>query len=81
MSQKYIDENLERREGRTKPVPNQVRWPNSRNVRKWCKGKVGVLHVYEWQCSDPRLADDPTWKYERQVCINCGRKYKLRKRP
>jgi len=80
MSNKFLAENTEFRADRSTPIPDQVKGSKRRNTRKWCKGKVGVLHEYEWRCSHPEFEGDPTWKWERQVCIKCGRKYKLRKR-
>ncbi len=62
---KYID-----------PPDLAKRGPITKNRRKWCKGKKGILHVPRWVRSNYTF-----WRtmgkieYEHQIheCVNCGK--------
>lgn len=49
---------------------------NSRNTRRWCRGRTGIEHTWEWQ--KYRVTDDPAWPWEIQICKACGRHGKVR---
>ena len=68
---------------RSQEFSNHARRGNSKDTRKWCKGRVGIEH-------DPRWVDfheaktgrtDFRSKWELQICANCGKHLKLRQRP
>lgn len=61
------------------PDVDRVRAHNSRSTRRWCRGRVGVLHQWEWRPYGTLGAEhDPGWPWIVQVCTSCGRHGKLR---
>lgn len=55
----------------------QPRRSNTRNSRRWCKGKRGVEHAYVW-LADPRydyakLDRPPSKQVFKHECVQCGR--------
>ncbi len=58
------------------PVPEKVhKYPGKKDKKKWCKGKVGVEHEYEWKYipwgwSGKELCE---WDFKYE-CKKCGRR-------
>jgi hypothetical protein len=59
-------------------VEDRILRSNTRDTKRWCKGKEGAEHQFTWvfQFADYRDRDHKQW--EQQVCSVCGRKAKWR---
>ena len=42
---------------------------NSRDTRRWCKGRPGIEHIYHWVT----WFSHPAWIAQHQRCATCGR--------
>jgi hypothetical protein len=58
----------------------RVHLSNTKDTKKWCRGKAGVPHIFEWvhQFTLTRSRTGNTYVMEKQVCSNCGRVGKWR---
>ncbi len=64
-----------------KPTPRR-----KKNRRKWCRGKVGVVHKPEWVSDPDRNLNfatgtpraDPIYDYQTYVCQSCGKRLDYR---
>lgn len=53
---------------------------NSKDTRRWCKGRVGVEHELVWQhlFGGELGSHMGRMEYQTKKCLNCGRNAKLR---
>jgi len=51
------------------------RGPTTKNRRRWCKGKKGILHVPSWVMANYGYLNQGEREYEHQIyeCVNCGK--------
>lgn len=50
-------------------LPDEPVRRSKKNTRRWCKGRVGVEHDYQWNV----LPWIGTLKQRLKVCVNCGK--------
>lgn len=54
------------------PEPGRERKTNSRDTRRWCKGKVGQEHNYTWTV-DTRYNFGGRRDWYKLACSDCGK--------
>lgn len=67
---------MSKRKKPSTPVPEEVRkYPSKKDKRRWCKGKVGVEHDYEWQYNPRGWSNKELWSWDfRFTCRKCERR-------
>lgn len=67
---------IDRRDERHTKIEGK-RLPSRRkpNRKKWCKGKVGVLHTPVWKGVQPFVVFNKDWNKDQRefVCTKCGK--------
>ena len=57
---------------------SRVRRYNSKDTKRWCKGRVGIDHTGVWQFWMDGFGSDGKRQWERFVCTTCERVLKIR---
>ena len=68
---------MSKRKKPSTPVPEEVRkYPGKKDKKKWCKGKVGIEHDYEWHYIPKWVGyRNELWSWDfKHECKKCGRR-------